>query len=360
MSEHADAVEPQSNEVVLRVDPPTPQSRATIFFRIVLAIPQYVVLYLFSLIATLAGMVGWLVALFTGRLPDGIAEVLRTWTRTSAQVWGYLMLLSGDWPPLVARDDKEYAVDVRFPPSQPLNRLAVLFRLVLVIPAGILTMLSLFGFTVLSFFFWIAALVKGRLPDTVHQAGAATLRYAMRYNAYTWLLTPTYPKGLFGGRTLPLSAGAKRLVAVFVALGALTYGGSVAAAIVFGDFDGLAAQSDVSAAYQQFGEDTDGMGERLTACPEQPDPLACATTTMASLADALSRFHDQVVAIEYPADAQDEAAEAVSAAAAFRDAAIRQAGARSAEEYEALATQSGFETLGDRFDRAYNELINAL
>jgi prefoldin subunit 5 len=47
---------------------------------------------------------------------------------------------------------------------------------------------------------WPTALVAGRLPGSLHQAFAAVLRYIVRYYCYLYLLTDTYPAGLFGDR----------------------------------------------------------------------------------------------------------------------------------------------------------------
>ncbi|CAM5646603.1 hypothetical protein SBADM41S_09178 [Streptomyces badius] len=71
------------------------------------------------------------------------------------------------------------------------------------------------------------------MPRPLFEATAATLRYRMRFSAYVMMLTPAYPKGLFGDdalavppeqarsatRPLILSSAAKWLVVLFLVLG---------------------------------------------------------------------------------------------------------------------------------------------
>ncbi|HEY3883407.1 MAG TPA: DUF4389 domain-containing protein [Trebonia sp.] len=100
-------------------------------------------------------------------------------------------------------------------------------------------MLLTTGFaTIVVFIGWLAALVAGRLPVSLHQAFAAVLRYTMRSYSYLYLLTGGYPAGLFGdqpgarvygqdaGWELVLSPGAKRLIGLLLALGVLTAAGA--------------------------------------------------------------------------------------------------------------------------------------
>ena len=47
-----------------------PQSRLTVFFRIILAIPQFIVLLFLGIAAFFVVVIGWFGALFTGELPE--------------------------------------------------------------------------------------------------------------------------------------------------------------------------------------------------------------------------------------------------------------------------------------------------
>ena len=56
------------DEILMAFAGPAPQRRVTVLFRLLLAIPQLIVLYVLSIVAELVAVVGWFAALFTGRL----------------------------------------------------------------------------------------------------------------------------------------------------------------------------------------------------------------------------------------------------------------------------------------------------
>lgn len=79
------------------------RNRLTVFFRIILVIPHYLVLVALALVAWLAFIVGWFAVLFTGRMPDGIADLLLGVGRWGTRVQGYATLLTDAYPPFTMR-----------------------------------------------------------------------------------------------------------------------------------------------------------------------------------------------------------------------------------------------------------------
>lgn len=172
------------------------RGRLSVAFRLLLVLPQAVVLSVLWLVGLVAVVVGWFAALVLGRLPEPIARYLCHLTRYTTRVYAYGWLLTDRYPPFrfLAED---YPVQVDLAPGR-LNRLAVLFRLFLAIPAMILSGLAVAGWEVAGFFIWLLVLVLGRVPGPLFDATAAVLRYSMRLNAYALLVTAAYPSGLFG------------------------------------------------------------------------------------------------------------------------------------------------------------------
>ena len=84
--------------VQLSVDRPERLSRLTTFFRLIMAIPAYLVLYVLQLLARLLALFAWFVIIFIGRLPKGLFEVMELPMRYQARVTGYLMLLTDAYP----------------------------------------------------------------------------------------------------------------------------------------------------------------------------------------------------------------------------------------------------------------------
>jgi uncharacterized protein DUF4389 len=229
--------------VLLAVAEPAPQRRGTVAIRLLLAIPHLLILYFLGIAALVVAVIGWLGALVAGRLPRFAATYLSGYLRWYARAGAYLLLLTDRYPPFTL-GHADYPVRLRVRPGR-LNRLTVALRIILAIPAAIVSMLLAYGLlTVVIVTGWLTSLIAGRLPGTLHQAFAAVLRYIIRYNGYVYLVTGAYPAGLFGDQpTAPLGAystgpdargrlvltpGAKRLVGAMLVLGLLTVAGGAA------------------------------------------------------------------------------------------------------------------------------------
>ena len=181
---------------------PAAQRRLTVLVRLILAIPQIIFLYLVGIAAWIVLVIAWFAALFTGRLPEFAADFLPGVLRWQARVAAYLLLLTDQYPPF-SFEDADYPVRVAVRPG-PLNRLAVLFRIILVIPAAVVVGVLTYGLeTIVLFVVWLIVLITGRMPDTLHEAITAVLRYTLRYLGYFFMLTSEYPRGLFGDQPAP-------------------------------------------------------------------------------------------------------------------------------------------------------------
>ena len=80
------------------IAPSAPQSRLTVFFRLILAIPAFIVLYVLQLVGQVVGILSWFYALFTGSMNRGMRDLLAYWLRYQAQTYGYALLLTGRYP----------------------------------------------------------------------------------------------------------------------------------------------------------------------------------------------------------------------------------------------------------------------
>ena len=112
-----------------------PERRLTVLVRIILAVPHLIVLYVLSIASEVVALICWFAALFTGRLPAGLADFQVGYLRWLTRFSAYLSLLTDVYPPFELAE-ADYPVQLRAQPGQ-LNRLAVLFRIILVIPAAI-------------------------------------------------------------------------------------------------------------------------------------------------------------------------------------------------------------------------------
>jgi len=113
------------------------------------------------------------------------------------------MLVTDVYPPFSREADAPFPIAIELPEPGPLNRAAVLFRLILVVPAAFIQGCLTSGFALLSFPIWVSALITGRLPIPIFKAVATIVRFHMRVGAYILLLTSKYPWGWKGELSAP-------------------------------------------------------------------------------------------------------------------------------------------------------------
>jgi hypothetical protein len=172
------------------------RSRLTVFFRLLLVIPHLIWLCLWGILAEILLVVSWFVALVSGRLPDGLHDFLAGYVRYSTRVNAYMLLLANPYPPF--SNAQPYPVDVHIDPAAPQGRLGVLFRLLLAIPAFLLTYVFRIVNNLIAFLSWFYALVTGRMNEGMRNTSAWLFRYEVQTYAYLFLLTSRYPS-LAGG-----------------------------------------------------------------------------------------------------------------------------------------------------------------
>ena len=82
----------------VEIAPPVQQSRLAIFFRILIAIPAFFVLWVLQYVAQVVAFLAWFYALFAGKLHVGLRDVLAYYLRYNAQTIGYVVLLTQRYP----------------------------------------------------------------------------------------------------------------------------------------------------------------------------------------------------------------------------------------------------------------------
>ncbi|HEX4519975.1 MAG TPA: DUF4389 domain-containing protein [Gaiellaceae bacterium] len=204
--------------VTLSVDDDLRRRRLTVFFRILLAIPHFLWFIGWTFLVAVAAVIGWLVTVIAGRLPDSFHRFFCAYIRYSTHLFAYFFLVANPYPGFLG-EAGSYPVDVELPPRAAQSRLRVLVRLVLAIPALILSVaLASYVFTgstsvtinhkrtttggggsvtgliaVVGFLGWFASLVTGRMPSGLRDAGGYTVGYRAQVLAYLLLVTERYP-----------------------------------------------------------------------------------------------------------------------------------------------------------------------
>jgi uncharacterized membrane protein len=88
------------------------------------------------------------------------------------------------------------------------RRLAVLLRLLLLVPVAIAALIWALVAAVVVPFAWLAALVRGRVPAPLHRALVAALGYLAQVNAWSSLVSGRYPRPRHRSRH-PVQLGAE-------------------------------------------------------------------------------------------------------------------------------------------------------
>ena len=164
-----------------------------------LAIPHFVVLYGLQILSRAVGVISWFVIVFTGKLPDGLANVQVMYQRYQLRTYTFAGFMREEYPPFgfdtSAGDpggDARVRVDVQ-PQLTDRNRLTAFFRIILVIPHVIVLValiIASFVVTVIAFF---AVLFTGRWPVGMRDFVLNVWRWGLRVETYFLLLTDTYP-----------------------------------------------------------------------------------------------------------------------------------------------------------------------
>jgi hypothetical protein len=85
--------------IEVKVEYPEKLSRLTTFFRALMAIPQYIVLYFVSIAAGVVLVISWFAIVFTGRYPKSLFSFVTWYFRWNVRFSGYMYLLTDKYPP---------------------------------------------------------------------------------------------------------------------------------------------------------------------------------------------------------------------------------------------------------------------
>jgi Domain of unknown function (DUF4389) len=198
----------------LEVDYAVEHSRVTTLFRLVLVIPIAIVygaltagatstVHYESSGTTVSRTSGGIVAglfvatllmiLFRQRYPRWWFDFARELTRFAARIGAYVVLLSDDYPSTV--EEQKVHLEIDYPDAErDLNRWLPLVKWFLAIPHYIVLFFLWIAAFVVVVIAWFAILFTGHYPRGMFDFVVGVGRWALRVNAYAFLLvTDRYP-----------------------------------------------------------------------------------------------------------------------------------------------------------------------
>ncbi len=164
----------------------------------ILAIPHLIIAWALEYVSGALAVISWFIILFTGKLPEGLANfqimILRYTTRAEI----YAGFLHDQYPPfdftMTAEEPGGTPVDLVVQPElENRNRLTVGLRIIWAIPALLYTFLIVIVGLLCYFLAFFAVLFTGRWPEGLRDWVMKMLRVGLRVNAYVLLLTDEYP-----------------------------------------------------------------------------------------------------------------------------------------------------------------------
>jgi hypothetical protein len=225
-------------EVDIHIDEPARQSRVSVLFRLILAVPALFLaavlvggglggnysssnsssgsssttgagIQAFGILAACA-LIAWFYSLARGRAPEGVTRLSWYSLHYAAQTYSYLLLLTDRYP----NSDPGVLGAPRPAPPHPIvlrqqedtlerSRVTVFFRLLLAFPhiVWIILWSILVVFAVIAN--WLITLIAGRSPTGLHNFLAAFQRYGVHVQAFITLVANPFP-GFTGAPGYPV------------------------------------------------------------------------------------------------------------------------------------------------------------
>ena len=185
---------PASYPVQFDVDyPEAGRNRLTVAFRVVLAIPALIVLWVINTTRALLFLPPLLLILFRNKYPRWWFDWNLQLLRFENRVVSYLLLLRDEYP----STDEEQSVhlDIGYPDvAGELNRGLPLVKWLLAIPHYVVLAVLGIAVTVTVVVGWFIVLFTGRLPRGLFDFTVGVLRWSNRVTGYAYILvTDVYP-----------------------------------------------------------------------------------------------------------------------------------------------------------------------
>jgi hypothetical protein len=155
-----------SSTLDLEIEYPERLSRWMIFFKWLMVIPHVLVLWVLGIGFAIVTFLAFFAILFTGKYPRGLWDYSMSFLRWSQNVGSYVLLMRDEYPPFAAG-------------PYPVHLFLLYF---LGFAAGVVVIIA-----------WFAILITGRYPRGMFEFVEGVIRWQLRVNVYTYLMTDTYP-----------------------------------------------------------------------------------------------------------------------------------------------------------------------
>lgn len=170
-------------------------NRWTTFFRLLLAIPWFIVAAFWGIVFIFTHVIAWIAIVVLGRYPQWLYDVNAGIVRFSIRTSAWIYLQTDAWPPFGLGDESGYPIRIYVAPrAERQSRLKALFRWILALP--VLLVLS-YGTSYVqlaaAFVAWLTIVFRGYMPQGVHDMLTFVNGFHARVLGYLAFLTDDYP-----------------------------------------------------------------------------------------------------------------------------------------------------------------------
>ncbi len=205
--------------VTLELDPQVEnRNRLTVAFRLILAIPQFILVGgpgiglgffgffgagsfrfvynaggggVLGAVAGVCAFIAWFGIVFANRHPRGLWDFGAFYMRWHTKATAYAALFRDEYPPF-GEGDYPVRFDVSYPEGSR-DRLSVGLRLIYAIPHFLVLIALGFAWFVTTVIAWFAILFTGNYPAGLYDFGFQVWRWQVRVESYVLLLRDEYP-----------------------------------------------------------------------------------------------------------------------------------------------------------------------
>lgn len=170
------------------------RSRLSVFFRLFVLIPWFVVGFFYGIAAYIAVVIAWFAIVLTGDYPRGLYDFNAGFVRFAARINGFYYLMTDELPSFGGGEDPDYPIRTLIgPPKAEYSRMKTLFRIILLIPVYILAYVMSLILGVVGVISWLVIVFTGSLPEGLYKPTRIASAYLAKALAYFMLLTEDFP-----------------------------------------------------------------------------------------------------------------------------------------------------------------------
>ena len=223
----AEAYLPVRLTVDYEFEEPTPwwqpiTNRLLLLVKWLFALPLYIFMVFYAIVAYIAIFISFWIILFTGRFPEGLFYFVRGFVQYQYKVFAYFpLLLTNHWTP---GESHPLRVEIDYPDIS--SRLVLLF---VKLPSSLLDIVgTLTGFTFCILFLiaipvWFIILVTGRYPRGWFDLSLPVLEWQCRVTVWQYLMRDD--AALFGTTTsVKVAVGIGIVATIILSIGSLLAG----------------------------------------------------------------------------------------------------------------------------------------